>query len=823
MRKWWVLGLLFAGVAAWAEGNVGSRTTLDIGLDNGIETAQIAPGQAIRLTRIDASRDEIVIDGHLDEPLWQTLPVYDEFVIIEPDTLGNTSHRTLIRLAYDDRGLYIGADMRQPPETLIKRLSGRDQRTINRDSINITLDTSGEGRYGFWFGVNLGDSLSDGTVLPERQFSNEWDGPWRGRSQRSATGWTAEMFIPWSTISMPSAGDVRRMGLYMSRKVAYLDERWGWPALPDTVPKFMSALQQLEMTNVAPRQQYNFYPFVAVTDDRVDGEVRYKVGADLFWRPSSNFQLNATANPDFGNVESDDVVINLTATEVFFPEKRLFFLEGQEIFFASPRADTRSGGVGNAGAPYTMVNTRRIGGRPRAPSLEPGVTVSQRELSQPTELLGAAQVTGQFGGFRYGVLGAFEDDVRFRAVQDGQPLRIEQPGNDYGIARLLYEDNVEGAYRAVGLLSTAVLNPERDALAHGLDWHYLTADGKIKVDGQAMTSDVDGRGRGYGGFVDLEYTIRRGMAQRFGFEYFDETFDINDLGFLQRNDHYRLRSSFIFTQANLGPIRNNMFDLRGFVQKNVSESLFTGAGLFLTNRAMFHDFSALTLRLHFNPKQYDDLNSFGNGTFRIEERVEAFAFWESDSTRSLGFTAGGGYRDENLGGRAWNTEAGVIWRPSDRLNLSANVRYDERNGWLLHQGRDLFATFKAEQWQPRLSAEYFISARQQFRVSLQWVGVKAWEDDFYRIPTRPGDLIPIDKPSGPGFRPSYDFSVSQYSFQARYRWEIAPLSDIFLVYTRQADRRAPLFDDGFPDLFREAWQQPLQDVFVAKIRYRLGS
>jgi hypothetical protein len=818
MRKGWGLWLLLAGAVAWAEVNLEPDAALALGIRAGL-----APGQVVRLTRIDPETAEILIDGHLDEAVWQTLPVYDEFVVIEPDTLGSTSHETLVRLAYDDRGLYIGADMRQPPETLIKRLSGRDQRTINRDSINLTLDTSGEGRYGFWFGVNLGDSLMDGTVLPERQFSNEWDGPWRGRSQKTDTGWSAEIFIPWSTMSMPSAGEIRRMGLYMSRKVAYLDERWGWPALPDTVPKFMSALQQLEMSNVSPRQQYNFYPFVAISDDRVDGETRYRVGADLFWRPSTNFQLNATVNPDFGNVESDDVVINLTATETFFPEKRLFFLEGQEIFFASPRADTRTSGVGNAGAPYTMVNTRRIGGKPREPALAPGVAVSKRELNQPTDLLGAAQVTGQFGGFRYGVLGAFEDDVRFRAVAGGQPVRLEQPGNDYGIARLLYEDNVDGAYRAVGLLSTAVLSSDRDAIAHGLDWHYLTPDGKFKVDGQAMTSDVDGSDRGYGGFIDVEYNIRRGMAQRFGIEYFDESFDINDLGFLQRNDHYRLRSSFIFTQANLGPIRNNMFDVRGFVQKNLSESLLTGAGIFLTNRAMFHNFSALTVRLHFNPKQYDDLNSFGNGTYRIDQRTEAFAFWDSDTTRALGVTLGGGYKNENLGGHSWQTEAGVTWRPSDRMNVELNVRYDERDDWLLHQSGDLFATFQARQWQPRLSADYFISARQQFRVSLQWVGIKAREHDFYRMPQRPGSLIEVDKPVGPGFRPSYDFSVSQFSFQARYRWEIAPLSDIFLVYTRQADRSALLGDDSFENLFSAAWRQPLQNVFVAKIRYRLGS
>ena len=374
---------------------------------------------AISIQKTTESAAAITVDGKLSESIWSSLPNTGKFVVLEPDTLADVPHASHIKFAYTDEGLYIGADLEQPKDTLIKRLSGRDVYAgLNRDSINLTLDTSGEGLYGFWFGINLGDSLMDGTVLPEYRFSNEWDGPWRGASVETDTGWSAEFFIPWSAISMPSSGDVRNMGVYMSRKVAYLDERWGWPALPSTRPKFLSVLQPIELTGIAPRQQYNIYPFASVAQDSIDDETRYQVGADVFWRPSSNFQLNATLNPDFGNVESDDAVVNLSATETFFQEKRLFFVEGQEIFVASPRADTRSSGVGNTGLPTTLVNTRRIGGRPQAPVLRAGQSVSDRESGLPAELLGAAKATGQIGSFRYGVLTAFEDEV------DSTPLRM---------------------------------------------------------------------------------------------------------------------------------------------------------------------------------------------------------------------------------------------------------------------------------------------------------------------------------------------------------------------------------------------------------------
>ena len=728
--------------------------------------------------------------------------------------------------------------MDQPADSLIARLSGRDSRQINRDNINITLDTSGEGRYGYWFGINLGDSLMDGTVLPERQFTSDWDGAWRGASQVTENGWSAEFHIPWGTVSMPQTGELRRLGLYMSRKVAYRDERWGWPALPDTVPKFMSALQTLTVRNVAPKQQYSVYPFAAVAHDEVDGELNTRIGADVFWRPSTNFQLTATVNPDFGIVESDDNDINLTALETFFPEKRLFFLEGQEIFIASPRADTRGRGVGNAGAPTTLINTRRIGGRPVEPVAD-GLSVREKDLIQPVELLGAAKLTGQYGRFRYGALAAFEDEARFRGTYSppavpGNPaagdvvdpailmpgrVDFRRSGSDYGVVRVLYEDVPGGAYRAFGVLSTAVLRDSGDALVQGVDGHYLSADGKLKIDGQVFTSDIDGIERGFGGFVDFQYTFRKGVRQRLGIEFQDEHVDINDLGFIQRNDNFRVRSAHTRTVSNLGWARDNQFDVRGFVQRNRAD-LFTGGGVFLSNRLTFNNLHKLTLRASWFAGAYDDLNSFGNGAYRIEPRHDWSFSWETDSSQALGVVLGGGYAQEQLGGDIWKGNFAVNWRPSDRFNTSIKASYQDREGWLLHQENANITAFTAEQWFPSFNVDYFLSARQQFRVSLQWVGIKAWEDKFYQVPATPGELIPVTKPAGP----SDSFSLSQVTLQARYRWEIAPLSDIFVVYTRFADQGARLTEaSSFDNVFEDAFESPLTDLFVVKIRYRFGS
>ena len=132
----------------------------------------------------------------------------------------------------------------------------------------------------------------------------------------------------------------------------------------------------------------------------------------------------------------------------------------------------------------------------------------------------------------------------------------------------------------------------------------------------------------------------------------------------------------------------------------------------------------------------------------------------------------------------------------------------------------MFSTFQAVQLQTSFNAEFFLNARQQFRVSLQWVGIKAEEDALFRIPLTPGDLIPATKPS---MIDPFDFSVSQMTFQLRYRWELAPLSDLFVVYTRFADQERFLGDSEFRDLFQDAFQDPLGDLFVVKLRYRFGS
>ena len=764
-------------------------------------------GKPLVLQQWDHQQAGIRIDGRLDEQPWQDATAIRQFKVTEPDTLTTPRYETKVRLFYTGKGVYVSFDMEQPPETLVKRLSSRDNRDVERDYVSFTLDTSGTARYAYWMTLALGDTQMDGTALPERQFSSNWDGAWWGASAESDHGWSAEFFVPWSQMTMPAqdADGTRRIGFYSARVVAHLDERWAWPPLPPSQPKFMSAFHALEVSDVNPRQQWSLFPYASSTSNLVDSDSSAKAGFDVFWRPHTNTQLTATVNPDFGTVESDEVIVNLSAFETFFPEKRLFFLEGREIFEATPR--TRSW------EPITLLNTRRIGGNARVPLADEDADIPPEQAALPSELHGAAKVTGQFGGLRYGFMGAAEQHTTLYTVDDSP---IEALGRNFAVARFLYENNAGGAYRGLGVMSTLTTHDDEDAATAGLDYHYLSTTGAWKVDGQFLYSSLDLAGDGAGGFVDLEYVPRQGMKYLFSYTYLDRGLELNDAGYLRRNDLSGGRIGSEWIKSGFTRFRDLKIETFLRYEENLDgyaiRSGLGGEGTFTLN-----NLHTVELGLKYFPARYDDRNSFDNGTYRINDRPSVEVAYNTDKSKAFSGWAFSKWEGDGVDGQRLETGLGVSWRPVDRLNFELGTTYQVRDGWLLHQEDEFMTAFDASEWQPELKLGFFFNARQEVQLKLQWVGIKAFEDRFYRIPDQPGDLLEIDKPGND----SDDFSISSMNFQIRYRWQIAPLSDVFVVYTRSGFDETP--DKSFEQLFDSAWEDPLGEHLVLKLRYRLGT
>jgi hypothetical protein len=764
--------------------------------------------EPIRLLRVNAEDVDMQMDGRLDEAVWQRVEPVGELLVIEPDTLVKPPYTTITRIFYTGDGIYVSFDMEQPEETIIERAVPRDAYDVNRDNVGFTLDTSGDGRYGYWMNLSLGGAEMDGTILPERQYGRDWDGAWYGATQRTENGWVAEFYVPWSQMAMPKADQQRRIGIYVSRKVAHLNERWGWPGLTNTQPRFMSAMQPLALEQVDPRQQWSVFPYASGTLDRVDDEGKFKVGADLFWRPSTNFQMTATINPDFGAVESDNVDINLTADETFFPEKRLFFLEGQEIFDIS-------GSEGQFGQqPLTIINTRRIGGRPRELDLQDGVELSDRQELKPADIIAATKATGQIGSFRYGLLAAVEDGTDYIASDDQY---YSMPGRDFGAVRVLYEDSIGAAYRGIGWISTLAAHPDADATVHAADFHYLTTSGKWSFNGQAVYSDLDEDGAGSGFLADATYTPRQGLEHKIAVSLLDDKIDVNDFGYQRRNDAKNFNYRLNWTKSGLEMIRD--FKLNPFIRYEVNgEGYRTDIGIATGWDITLNNLHSIGGFIGFFPERYDDRNSFDNGTFKVRSRVFSDLSFRTDTSRPVSFFVRAGTRPENLYGTSIESQVGVTWRPRENLSFELNVQHKDYNGWLLHQDDENFTSFNGPQWQPQLSLDFYPSSKQQLRLAMQWIGIRAVEDRFYVLPDGTTDLIEV--PKAPGAEAD-DFSVSQLNFQIRYRWQIAPLSDLYIVYTKGDRKKTDL--TSFGDMFDDNWNDPLGDFLIIKLRYRLGS
>lgn len=767
-----------------------------------------------QVTFIAEEDNDFRLDGDLVEQVWQDRPVIDGMQVVNPDTLAPAPYQTHIRMFYTERGIYIGAMNYQPPGSLVARMTSRDVR-LARDGFVVAVDPSGQGLYGYLVRLNLGESLTDATILPERQLNIQWDGTWDGRTSEHEDGWSAEIYIPWSMLALPQqSGDERVMGFYFERQVGHLNgDTWSNPPLPETVNEFLSAFTKYRLRGIEPRRQITYFPFIGGVHDGIRHQDTFKVGTDIFWRPTTNTQLIGTVNPDFGSVQADDVVVNLTAFEQFFPEQRDFFLEGQDIFITHPR-HTNPGGPGG---PIQLVNTRRIGGAPII-DVPAGVRVTPTDLSQPSDLIGAVKFTGQNGKLRYGTLLASENTMEIEGTRaDGSTVQLESEGRDFVVGRVLFEDTNAGGRRSIGWMGTSVHHPQVDEIVNAIDAHYFSADSRWVVDSSFMRSDKNGE-TGYGAITDLNFRPMRGRQHTIRATYFDERFDMNELGFLTRNDQMNLDYNYNVFRSDIPWLRSLNTSYVVTNQWNV-EGRPVRLGLFLNQNFNLLNNDTISYSARVFPPRVDDRLGRGTGDWLLPQREGLNLGYESDPAKPLAYNLGLDWGTDELGPQQVVSRAGVAWRPSDRFSAEINLQYTDQEALLIHNGRGSYTSFEAHQWAPDMEMNYFLTPRQQLRVTLQYNGLKAFEDSFWQSsPVGADPLRPVPKPNA---TPD-DFVISRMTFQARYRWEIAPLSDLFLVYTRGSNLPRDSFD-SYPDLLAQTWNQPIVDTFAFRLRYRFGS
>ena len=227
----------------------------------------------------------------------------------------------------------------------------------------------------------------------------------------------------------------------------------------------------------------------------------------------------------------------------------------------------------------------------------------------------------------------------------------------------------------------------------------------------------------------------------------------------------------------------------------------------------------ISARLSFKPPQYDDRNSRGNGIYRTDYGFYTGFTIGTDSAKKLSVSAGLDSQPEDLGEVTYVPTVGFTYSPLDRFSLDLDVTLNKRNEWVLYKEDENFTSYDALEVRPVLSMNFFISSKQQLNLKFQWIGIDANESHFWSIDKGARDLVPRFKDLSD---PTDDFTVSRLTAQVRYRWEIGPLSDLFIVYTRGSNLSNRVNDEFWP-LFQDAMDEPIIDVFTMKLRYRFGS
>ncbi|HEV8196138.1 MAG TPA: DUF5916 domain-containing protein [Gemmatimonadales bacterium] len=405
----------------------------------------------------------IVLDGHLDDSAWAKVPVLP-LVMYTPTFRAPLTERSEIRVAYDDRYIYLGARLHDSEPRKVRSNTLYRDRYSGDDIVALVLDTYNDRQSASWFTVNPAGNRIDRALSNDGEYSggsdpmnDNWNAMWDVATSQSDSGWSAEMRIPFSSLGFQDVNGEVTMGLIAYRVVARRNERQIFPAIPprwDLGFAKPSQSQRVVLEGVHSRRPVYVTPYglgglswhseldALDTHYLRPREETHEAGVDLKYSPTSNLALDLTANTDFAQVEADDQQVNLTRFSLFFPEKRQFFQERSAIF------DFNTGGVSR------LFHSRTIG---------------LGEDGTPLRIYGGGRLVGRAGGL----------DVGFLDLQTGS--RDSIPTENFGVLRL--RRGVFNANSTIGTMITSRIARDghhnvaagADAMVRTTGSEYLTA------------------------------------------------------------------------------------------------------------------------------------------------------------------------------------------------------------------------------------------------------------------------------------------------------------------------------------------------------------
>ncbi len=838
-----------------------------------------------------AAGQELTIDGVLNENGWAVAEWAGDFTEFEPDNGTPPSQATKFKIAYDEKYLYVGVRCYDSvPEKIEKRLARRDN--FSGDWIEINIDSYNDKRTGFSFNVSAAGVKGDEFIS---QNGDNWDASWNPiwftAAQIDAEGWTAEMKIPFSQLKFGNAKE-QIWGLQMHRRFFRKEERSLWQHIPQDTPGWVSEFGTLSgLMNIQPQKQLEIQPFIVNQYDtypKEDGNP-FRDGSDYIFNGgldakigiTNDLTLDLTVNPDFGQVDADPGAIALDGFQIFFEERRPFFIENKNIF------DYQF-----AGRNDNVFYSRRIGRSPQGFAF--GETGEFVDSPNNTTILGAAKFSGKTkNGWSLGLLESVTGNM-YAKIQNPTTgtdrEELVEPLTNYLIGRAQKDFNNRNSY--LGAIFTATnrkLESNLDflrkaAYSGGVDFKHNWKDRNYYVQGNFVTSHVTGSQEaitstqrslthlfqrvdaghvsvdsdrtsltGTGGRIELGKAGGGNWRYNGGLNWKSPELELNDVGFLRQADEIRqyaevtrlfLTPTSWYRRANLNFEQYTTYDFEG----NYNRIQWEGRGFInFTNNWFVEGGGA------HKPRIYSNTVLRGGPRWRWSQENFGFLFFGSDQRKKFNFVLG--YVNSQAKQNNFSFTRYVLrfrYQPFDAFSLSVSNEYEEnpnRTQYVteaLFNGTPRYITANIDQRtfstsirlnysiNPNLSIQFYgqpFISRGTYQ-DFNYVNDPIAKDIDERVSFYDSNQITRVNNSGPyqidedldGLTDYQigdpDFSFVQFRSNLVARWEYIPGSEIFLVWSQGVTGFGDPSDSLGRSLDGQILNQKMDNTFLIKATYR---
>lgn len=761
------------------------------------------------------------IDGLLGDACWQRAPKAAGFVQNEPEDGKPAAALTSVQVAYSDEAIYVAMEMHDSePDKIVSRLTRRD-REQNADYASVCIDSYHDHQTAYRFMVYASGTQADMQYYKDNWNDSSWDAVWESATKVGPDGWTAEFKIPFDCLRFPAAPN-HTWGILCSRYTQRSQENDRWPYFPDGTGGFVSRFAHLTgLENLKPARQMEILPYGVTYEEteakhlgNPDGRDNYvNTGVDMKYGITPNMTLNATFNPDFGQVEADQTVLNLTAFETSYAEKRPFFVEGTSIF--STWTD--------------LFYSRRIG---KAPSRWMPDAVDYVDRPGATTILGAAKLTGKTsGGTSIGIIEAVtqEEKAKYIAEDGTRKTGVVEPQANYFVARVL-QDVLSNS--SVGVMATAV-NQEtvHPAYTGGVDWVLRFHDGDYASHGQILGSLTGPDTRGWGGFARF---AKEGGAHFLGnidLRYADRKLDLNRAGYMNRNSIQEVSTWTQFRTTKKWWIVNRSWHALYCDLTANLDGLRQNYGCDFDTDVQFTNYWSIDTGywLDFGTTDFDWETRGGPPVHIPLGQSSRFSF-STDSRKSWQISpyVGGG---ETWDGRYTDYILNVTLRPRSNIELTLAPRYKGEWGvsrWLKtirdesgNRTDEIFGEQQLTRLDMTLRGTFTFTRDLSLQLYAQpFLAAVDYKNFKRRLPDETYE--PVDASMYDEAVEQPDFNWNSFNSNVVLRWEYLPGSTLFLVWTQARE----YFDNlGTFDLGHDMdylFDTVPGNTFLVKASYRIS-